>query len=798
MLKMMLLFVACVHLTTFAKADEKNTGILKGTVSTDNNKAAVGAVAQIKVLKKTALIDNDGVFSFNSISVGNYTVQVSLTGFQTVSKNVVIENGKTTTVDITLNIANNNLGEFVISDSKNRYKRDKVSTSLRLNTPLKEIPQNIQVISGAALADQQVISMSDGVLRNVSGASRLEHWGDMYTRVNMRGSRIPAFRNGVNISSSWGPLTEDMSFVDHIEVVKGPAGFMLANGDPAGLYNVVTKKPTGEGFNGEVGFTLGSFDLYRTTLDLDGNFDKSGKVMYRLNLMGQTKGSFRMNEYNDRYSIAPVVAFKLDDRTVLTLEYTLQHAKMSNVGSYYLFSKEGYGEDIDQSVSLMHAGIEPTVIDDHSVFVNLQHQINDDWKVTAQAAYFSYQQQGSSMWPTAVLPNDRIIRNVSVWDAAAEMRSGQVYLNGNAKTGSINHRVLAGIDVGTKEYWADWGQVHDLDDSATAFDLNDPSYATLPANGFPDFDRTQPVKQRAGITSTTINQSYAGLYLQDELGFFDNKLRLTLSGRFTYVSQASYGGEAIEANHITPRVGLSYSVDKNTTVYALYDQAFTPQSGVLRNGDGIKPLTGNNTEVGVKRDWFDGKWNSTVSVYRITKNNELTSDPMNAVGEQYSIVLGEKVAEGVEVDIKGQLARGLDLVMNYAYTDSRVTEVADGITAINVADKIAGFAKHTANAWISYRVMNGALKGAGISLGASYMADRTTWTWGAPGQQPLPNYFRLDGGLFWQRGKVRLAANVFNILDDYLYSGSYYGYGDYYYWQAEAPINGRFSISYKF
>ena len=42
-----------------------------------------------------------------------------------------------------------------------------------------------------------------------------------------------------------GPLTEDMSMVERIEFVKGPAGFMLANGDPSGFYNVVTKKPSG-------------------------------------------------------------------------------------------------------------------------------------------------------------------------------------------------------------------------------------------------------------------------------------------------------------------------------------------------------------------------------------------------------------------------------------------------------------------------------------------------------------------------------------------------------------------------
>src|SRR3546814_11159908 len=112
--------------------------------------------------------------------------------------------------------------------------------------------------------------MSDQLIRNVSGATRLEHWGDLYTNITMRGSQIQAFRNGFNVVNSyWGPLTEDMSFVDHIEFVKGPAGFMLSNGDPSGLYNVVTKKPTGRQ-QGEVSFTMGSYELYRATVDMDG------------------------------------------------------------------------------------------------------------------------------------------------------------------------------------------------------------------------------------------------------------------------------------------------------------------------------------------------------------------------------------------------------------------------------------------------------------------------------------------------------------------------------------------------
>src|SRR5690606_8394758 len=102
-----------------------------------------------------------------------------------------------------------------------------------------------------------------------------------------------------------------------------------------------TKKPTGIQ-KGEATVTYGSFDLMRATLDLDGKLDKPGKLLYRLNLMGQTKNSFRDYEFNDRYSIAPVISYQLDEKTLLTAEYTFQHVTMSDIGSAYVFATEGY------------------------------------------------------------------------------------------------------------------------------------------------------------------------------------------------------------------------------------------------------------------------------------------------------------------------------------------------------------------------------------------------------------------------------------------------------------------------
>ncbi|MNF83757.1 Ferrichrome-iron receptor precursor [compost metagenome] len=230
-------------------------------------------------------------------------------------------------------------------------------------------------------------------------------------------------------------------------------------------------------------------------------------------------------------------------------------------------------------------------------------------------------------------------------------------------------------------------------------------------------------------------------------------------------------------------------------MYGLYDQAFTPQSGVIKNGDPIKPLTGNNFEVGIKKDWFDGSWNTSLSAYRIVKQNELTADPNNGPNDPFKIVLGEKRAEGVEFDVRGKLLDGLNLIANYAFTESVVTE--SNIASINVGSVVPGYAKHTANAWLNYTVQSGKIKGFGASIGGTFLDGRQTDTWSA-GLQKLPSYFKLDGGLSYETGKVKVTANVFNILDKYLYSGSYYEWLSAYYWQTEAPRNFRVGVTYKF
>jgi iron complex outermembrane receptor protein len=789
------------------QAQAQRNSSIKGKVVTADGYPAVAVSVTLKGEAISTQSNVDGLYQFTKLKPGTYLVVVSALGLKSDERSITLGNNDDQVANFRLSEKSDQLKEVVIGGKVKRYKVDVPSTSLRLNAPLLEIPQNIQIVSGQTLADQQVISMSDALVRNVSGATRVEHWGDMYTNITMRGSQIQAMRNGFNfVTSFWGPLTEDMSFVDHVEFVKGPAGFMLGNGDPSGMYNVVTKKPTGSN-RGEVSFTAGSYDLYRTAFDLDRKLTDDGKLLFRFNAAVQNKGSFRPFEHNDRYTIAPTLSYQITNTTKITAEYAYQNAKMTEVGSYYLFSPNGYAT-LPRDLTLTQPGVDPTRMNDHSAFLNLQHNFSDNWKATAQVAYSKYLQTGNSSWPSSIFADGTMIRNVGVWDADATMKLAQFFLNGKIKTGGITHNILTGFDGGKKNYYADFYQSHDLDLPTAPFDVNNPNYG-FPGNGYPNFDRSRSVKERAIAAGGVIDQKYSSVYLQDELAFFDNKARLTLAGRYSYVNQSTYGAEADKAERFTPRLGLSVSLDKNASVYGVYDQAFIPQSGFLRNGDKADPITGSNYELGIKKDWMNGKWNTTVSVYRIRKQNELTGDPSNKAGENFSIVVGEKRAQGIEFDLKGELAKGLSLIANYAYTDGKVTEVAEGAATpvFFVGQVVPGFAKHTSNAWLSYTIQSGTLKGAGISSGFTYLVDRATNTYNPnQSEQNLPDYFKLDAGLFWEGHGLRITGNVFNVLDKYLYSGGYYtNYWNAptyeqpaYSWQAEAPRNYRVSIAYKF
>ncbi len=775
-----------IYILTFLSSAvyAQNAGV-SGKVSTADGQAAEFVTVYLKGTSKGVITDASGKYEINGLIAGTYTVEASVVGLKPASREISLSDGERKSVDFTLEENANALKEVLVTSNPGKYVTDYPSVTLRLRTPLIEVPQNIQVITNQTLKDQQIFDMREGVIRNVSGATQSEHW-ENYARIVMRGSRVASFRNGMNVTQTWGPLTEDMSMVERIEFVKGPAGFMLAAGEPSGFYNVVTKKPTGYK-KGEVAMTVGSFGTYRSTVDLDGVLSKDQKLQYRLNLMGQEKGSQRPNEYNNRISVAPVLKYQINPGTSVTAEYNYQHVKMSPIGSNYIYSPNRLG-DLPPDFTTLENNMSPTTIDDQSFLLILAHSINENWKFTGQLSHLSFKQVGSSLWPTG-FRGDTLLRAESVWDILGQTRVGQFFVNGDAFTGAVTHRILAGIDMGAYDFYHDWSQGGPIEGS-TGFNVYNPVFGTVPATSYPVYDRSLSLRQRG----VHYNNNYTAFYAQDELRLMNEKLRVTVAGRYTTTNNLDPYSGKVSSGKFTPRFGASYSINSNLSIYGVFDEAFIPQAGASFDGEAFDPITGNNKEIGLKKQWFDGRWTATVAAYQITKNNVLTPDPQH---QYFSVQLGQTKTQGIEFDVRGQLISGLDVTLNYAYTDPRVTEDTENQ---QVDRQLPGTDRSIANAWLSYRVNGGALEGLGVSLGASHASGRTAWyaEYDRTIDPSMPAYTRFDGAVSYQADKFGIALNFNNLFNADVISGAYYTWSQFYYWQAEAYRNARLTINYRF
>lgn len=679
-----------------------------------------------------------------------------------------------------------NLNEVSINGKANRFITNKPSSSLRLKTEIVKIPQNIQIVTSEALKSQGINNMMENVTRNVSGAQMIEHWGH-FARVNMRGFKLPAFRNGMNVEMPWGPLSEDMSMVESIEFVKGPSGFMMSAGEPGGFYNVVTKKPTKKSIN-EISFTGGNFNALRGSFDSGGALTPDGKLQYRVNGMYQSAESNREFEKNSRYSFVPSFKYEFSDNTSLTTEFTYQKAKQM-IGAAYVFApaSSGFGS-LSRNFTSIDQGFPSTDIEELSLLTNFSHKFNDKWSIEAQYMYMQLNQMGASNWVYSLVSNGDMQRIVNIWDAFNRNELAQIYTNGEFTTGPLTHKIMGGFDTRNLSYYADWGQAGIID--TTPFNVFNPVYGNAV---FPTFDRSKSIKERGAFNHQGIN--YYSFYAQDEIWALDNKLRVTLASRFVEGNVFAYGQNS-KKSRFTPRFGVSYDILSNLTFYGLYDQSFMPQAGASFAEIPFNPEVATDIEAGLKKSWFKDRLKTTLTAFQITKENILVTDPANT---NYSIQLGEVKSRGIEFDMQGQITPELNIILNYANTDVEITKDSQ---VNRIGRKVAGHSKHMTNGWLNYNFRNTSfLKGLGASIGYQYQVGRSSWDWAADNNSNLPDYFRLDGGLTWKNNHITIAANVNNILNKYLYSGA--ATNDYVgnpivYWQSEPGINGRLTVTYKF
>ena len=193
------------------------------------------------------------------------------------------------------------------------------TTGAKIDAPLRDIPQAINVIPEQLIKDQGARSIQD-VLKNVPGVgfSLGDGQRDQFT---IRGFTAIAdqFIDGVRDDSLY---YRSLYNVNEVEIIKGPASVLYGRGSSGGLINRVTKKPFfGSAF--EVAATVGSFAQKNVQVDLNAG-SREGSTAFRILGEWEDSESYRNQGFLKKANINPQVLTKIgsDGLLLLSVEHT--------------------------------------------------------------------------------------------------------------------------------------------------------------------------------------------------------------------------------------------------------------------------------------------------------------------------------------------------------------------------------------------------------------------------------------------------------------------------------------------
>lgn len=129
----------------------------------------------------------------------------------------------------------------VAHGESSRYNPAGSSGATRTNTPLREVPQSVRVVSGQLIEDLGVTRLADTV-DFVSGVARLNDFGGTWDNFAMRGfssTDVGFLVNGFPGSRGYNP-PRDTATVERFEFLKRPASAVYGSSEPGGTINIVT------------------------------------------------------------------------------------------------------------------------------------------------------------------------------------------------------------------------------------------------------------------------------------------------------------------------------------------------------------------------------------------------------------------------------------------------------------------------------------------------------------------------------------------------------------------------------
>lgn len=667
-----------------------------------------------------------------------------------------------------------------------------------ITAKIQDTPQSINIVPLEVMQQQGVATLQDA-LRNVPGITLNAGEGGTHgDLVNLRGFSAgdDYFMDGLRDT---GMYDRDSFDYESVEVYKGPASTLFGRGSTGGVINQVLKSPQLYPI-ANFQLTAGTNNEGRATGDI--NYVLGDTSALRVNFMGQISDvAGRPFVRNQRWGIAPAIAFGIDTDTTVSLKYL--HQQEDNLPDYgipFVFGKPApvsrdtfYGLPADDKFAA-HVDV---------LTGRVEHKINNWLTVSDTARYgrYSFDSRQTAaiygdancysaapyagapvctgaasdepvttynpLFPVQGTPLDQIYVLRDRPSSTGVIRTAMNNLNFNAEfsTGFLKHSLVVGGEYDRET--AALVRFTNQDGQIIPVPLLDPD----PQEAFPGHQTT--IRQKPHTQTNTLSG-----YIIDTIDIGDQwsvvgGLRFD---RFHARFDQNFGATTQHFKHTdnvaSPRVAVVYKPMDNTSVYVSYGTSYNPSAenlSLAASNKDLDPEKDRTYEVGAKATVLDGLLGLTAAAFDTKMTNARITDP---VVPSLQTLAGELHVKGVEFGAQGHITENWEIVAGYTYLDPSSV----GLVAAGVKGPIPNTAHNQANLWTTYDFDSGWKIGAGLN----YVGERNAGIDNAtvPGSvitAHAPGYTTLDAMIGWQvNDHLSFQLNGYNLTDKYYFATSYF------------------------
>ncbi|RQW64833.1 TonB-dependent siderophore receptor [Vibrio viridaestus] len=626
------------------------------------------------------------------------------------------------------------------------YRAQETTFATKTPTDIDKTPQSVQVLPRQLIEDQGAREITD-LYRSISGLSAYN-----YSYVTFRGFRQDeTLFDGVRGNPFEGFSIPQLFNIERVEVLKGPSAALNGGGEPGGVINYVTKKPTVD-TKRKVSVTGGNDDFASGSVELSGSANDAQTQRYRIGVYQDHENPARKN--TDVRNRIIDLGYEIDTSEDTTLGLQFMDVQQHN-GGYRLrgIPVDDNGNFLTSTDWNANEASDYQDLDAQVYQARLDHYFDEHWSGNLTLRYFENTETQRYHEPNGLLDTD----SDGVYDTTKRQLRDQLWKHkAGSVTGNLiaeygDHTVLMGADY----YHIDTHYVY-YRGTASNLSLTDPVY---------DED-TSSVATTLNKETNTRSERY-GLYLQDQ---WDVTARWNVTSGLRWDGFSDHiddikndATDEYDGGGMSYRLGSTYELTQNVHPYAVVATGFVPQDAAKQASSAGGPFDPEESimkEVGVRTYWLDNKVNLNLAAYHIIKENVLQEDPED--DDKY-VAYGKVRSQGIEADVLADLTENWAANLSYAYNDTRVKQAYDGISR-SVGTRFANAPHHQLGAWTRYDL---ASLNSSVGFGASYVSEQLS----QDGQRVKP-YTIYDASWQTKVDDWTVQLNIKNLFDkEYAVSG---------------------------